>query len=206
MNSPPDFRCAACRKDRELCLCGTITPVACPAQLVVYQHPTEVWRPFNTAFLITQKYRDAQLLVRGDPVAEARLAALLEDPQIDAYLLFPSAHAREVSGIPHRRQMYVLLDGSWQQARRMRRRNELLLRLPVVSLVPAQPSVYRVRKQSEAHHLCTAEAAALLVGRLRGLTGPDPALQSLFEDWISRVLAMRGLPPDWQKPSAKKSK
>jgi DTW domain-containing protein YfiP len=174
--------------------------------MVIFQHPTEVWRPSNTAFLITQLYPSTLLVIRGDPDGETAFNQLLDGGEFQPYIIFPDDAAPEVGAaraaglFNEKPPLFVLLDGSWRQARRMRRRHPVLAEMPVLSLVPRARSVYRVRKQVRDTNLCTAEAAALLLGRCQGRESPDERLQTLFENWIDAVLVFRGLPLDYRLP------
>jgi DTW domain-containing protein YfiP len=186
--------------------------------MVIVQHPTEIWRPSNTTFLITQLYPSTLMVVRGDLDAETEFNRLLDSGEYQPYIIFPGDGAMEVGAAKaaglfnEKPPLFVLLDGSWRQARRMRRRYPALVDLPTLSLEPRTPSVYRVRKQVRDTNLCTAEAAALLLGRFQGYESPDERLQKVFEKWIEEVIVFRGLPrdyrmplPDWDDESAEES-
>jgi len=74
-----------------------------------------------------------------------------------------------------RRPLFVLLDGTWAEARKMFRKSPSLDHLPVLSLQPEQLSRYRLRRSHRDDHLCTAEVAALCLH----LAGDHPAAQTL---------------------------
>ena len=209
MRAHGKMRCPGCYKHPKVCLCTGIEPQEIPVRLIIVQHPSEIWRPSNTAGLITRMFpRSCDLVVRGDPDGETKISKLLAEPNTRPYLVFPEPGAPEVGDLaakgfsPDDRLVFVLIDGSWRQARRMRRRVEYLNTLPVVALHPAAPSTYRVRRQTRASNLSTAEAAALLLGRLAGLSGPHPALSKLFTEWIDRLLILRGIPRNPAMPSS----
>jgi DTW domain-containing protein YfiP len=202
-------RCPGCQKNPKICVCGRIAPRPLPHRLLVYQHPVEVWRASNTALLITRLYPSARLVVRGDPDGEDLIDRLLEEPGCRPFMLFPDPGAPEVAQVaahgfaPDEKPLFLLIDGSWRQARRMRRRLMRARHIPVVRLVPDKMSGYRVRRQLREGNLATAEAAALLIGRLDGRDGPDPALQELFDEWIEEILVMRGMMRKDQKAPTK---
>lgn len=60
-----------------------------------------------------------------------------------------------------KRPLFVLLDATWTEARKMFRKSPYLDALPVLSLTPAQLSRYRLRRSTRGEHLCTAEVAAM---------------------------------------------
>jgi DTW domain-containing protein YfiP len=59
-----------------------------------------------------------------------------------------------------RRPLFILLDGTWSEARQAFRKSPYLDRFPVLSLAPGQARRYRLRRSWHAHHFCTAEVAA----------------------------------------------
>ena len=60
-----------------------------------------------------------------------------------------------------RRPLFVLLDATWPEARKMFRKSPYLNHLPVLSLQPEQLSRYKLRRSQRQGHLCTSEVAAL---------------------------------------------
>jgi hypothetical protein len=92
---------------------------------------------------------------------------LLADPQWQPYLVFPGefvAPERVVNSLmPQRakRPLFVLLDATWAEARKMFLKSPYLNHLPVLSLQPDQASNYQLRRSTRDDHLCTSEVAAL---------------------------------------------
>jgi DTW domain-containing protein YfiP len=192
-------RCPTCGMPPLVCLCSGLEPIETPHTLVIYQHPSEVGRSTNTGALAAKLVRPSLLVVRGDPASEGALEALLARPGCRPFLVFPEPGAPEVAQVVatisprEEHAVFVLVAASWRQAHRMRRRIPTLRDMERVTLRPTYRSLYRVRRQSQPDRLCTAEAAALLLGRLSGRDGPHPALQALFEEWVRRLLVLRGL-------------
>ncbi|MCF5505769.1 DTW domain-containing protein, partial [Pseudomonas syringae] len=67
----------------------------------------------------------------------------------------------EVSRENGKRPLFILLDATWNEARKMFRKSPYLERFPVLSLAPEQISRYRLRRSKRDDHFCTAEVAAL---------------------------------------------
>jgi len=111
----------------------------------------------------------------------------LSAPGWDAYVVFPGEYAapeRVVQAIEQRapdahgtarRPLFILLDGTWSEARKMFSHSTYLNHLPVLSLAPAAASQYRLRRSRCDDHLCTSEVAA----RCLRLAGDDAAGQAL---------------------------
>jgi DTW domain-containing protein YfiP len=101
------------------------------------------------------------------------LLALLADPQWQPYLVFPGEFVdaqRVVTqlqpesaalGQSFKRPLFVLLDATWPEARKMFRKSPYLDHLPVLSLAPEQISRYRLRRSKRDDHFCTSEVASL---------------------------------------------
>ena len=101
------------------------------------------------------------------------LPALPVDPPWQPYVVFSGEYAApervvttvELPASPHdttaRRPLFILLDGTWAEARKMFGKSPYLNHLPVLSLEPGQPSSYQLRRSRRDDHFCTSEVAAL---------------------------------------------
>jgi len=141
----------------------------------------EPLKPSNTGWLIADVVADTAAFgwarTEGDPA----LLAMLADPQWQPYLVFPGEFVAaervvtEVSIQTGKRPLFVLLDATWPEARKMFRKSPYLNHLPVLSLQPEQISRYRLRRSKREDHFCTSEVAALCME----LAGESPAAQTL---------------------------
>lgn len=67
-----------------------------------------------------------------------------------------------VAPVPQpKRPLFVLLDATWSEARKMFRKSPYLAHLPVLSLQPEHLSRYQLRRSRRDDHFCTSEVAAL---------------------------------------------
>lgn len=157
----------------------------------------EPLKPSNTGWLIADVLPNTFAFGWARTEVPQSLLALLADPQWQPYVVFPAeyaAHERVLTAIqpPHqtaygapflpdtptagmRRPLFVLLDGTWAEARKMFRKSPYTDHLPVLSLQPEQLSRYRLRRSHRSDHLCTAEVAALCLD----LAGDHRAAQTL---------------------------
>ncbi len=74
-----------------------------------------------------------------------------------------------------KRALFILLDATWPEARKIFKKSPYLNQFPVLSLAPEQLSRYRLRRSRRDDHLCTSEVAALCLG----LAGDTLAAQTL---------------------------
>ena len=73
------------------------------------------------------------------------------------------------------RPLFILLDATWPEARKMFRKSPYLDKLPVLSLASDQISRYKLRRSRRDEHFCTSEVAALCLD----LAGEPLAAQTL---------------------------
>jgi len=145
-------------------------------------HPQELAKPTNTGHLLLTGLPGSEYAAWSRVEPPVTLLERLVEPGWRPYLLFPEdavqAAVEVVAAdqlwqdcssslsLPQPRPLFILLDGTWQQARKMYRQSPYLQRLPLVSLSPAQASQYHLRRNLQAGHLSTAEVAAELLRNL----------------------------------------
>jgi len=201
--SPRKQRCAACRLPPGHCMCALRTVVPARAAVCLIMAEFEPLKPSNTGWLIADLLPDTQAFSWSRLAVDPALPALLADPQWQPYVVFPGEFAapeRVVSELaepaPGRRPLFVLLDGTWSEARKIFRKSPYLSALPVLSLQPDQLSRYRLRRSTHEHHFCTSEVAALCLA----LAGDQQAAQTLeayLDVYSSRYLSARqSVPPE----------
>jgi len=98
------------------------------------------------------------------------------------------------SGAAGRRPLFILVDGTWTEARKMLRRSPYLDGFPVLSLQPAQVSQYLLRRSRRSDHFCTSEVAALCLD-LAGDTRAAQALDAYLDVFTHHYLQARNQRP-----------
>ena len=94
--------CTRCTRALKACLCDYIRQVPHLAPLHILQHPSEVGHPKGTAILLAASLAQASLHV-GEQVADVpELAALLADPALQCYLLWPDEEAISLARVRER--------------------------------------------------------------------------------------------------------
>ncbi len=162
-------RCEACRLKLSHCVCALRPDVPVRAGVCLIMADIEPLKPSNTGWLIADLVADTWAFGWSRVAVDPALTALLADPQWQPYVVFPGEYVapeRVVTELPAaalhggKRPLFVLLDGTWSEARKMFRRSPYLDHLPVLSLQPGHDSTYRLRRSAHAQHFCTAEVAA----------------------------------------------
>jgi DTW domain-containing protein YfiP len=192
---PHGERCAGCRLILSHCFCDfrTIVPSRAGICLLMAEH--ETLKPSNTGWLIADVIPETTAFGWARTTVEPALLALLADPQWQPYVVFPGefvAPERVVSELipdpmpdlssengPNtavaKRPLFILLDATWPEARKIFNKSPYLNQFPVLSLAPDQVSRYRLRRSRRDDHLCTSEVAAICMA----LAGDTLAAQTL---------------------------
>lgn len=135
--------------------------------MCLLMHDTEPLKPTNTGWLIADIIDDTTAFGWQRTSVDEQLLALLEQPHWQPYIVFPGEFVEpqrvvtEVVREPGKRPLFILLDATWTEARKMFRKSPYLDRFPVLSLQPEQLSRYRLRRSKRDDHFCTAEVAAM---------------------------------------------
>ena len=160
-------RCARCRVIPSHCMCAWRPTVAAKSAMCLVMHDVEPMKPSNTGWLIADVIDQTSAFAWSRTEVEPDLLALIADPQWQPYIVFPGefvAPERVVSQVTldeGKRPLFILLDATWSEARKMFRKSPYLEHLPVLSLAPEQLSRYKLRRSKRDDHFCTAEVAAL---------------------------------------------
>ena len=150
----------------------------------------EPLKPSNTGWLIADVVADTFAFGWARTEVDPALLALLADPQWQPYVVFPGefvAVERVVTTVPAdaaapgpgKRPLFILLDATWPEARKMFRKSPYLDHLPVLSFQSEQISRYKLRRSRRDDHFCTSEVAALCMD----LAG-DPQVARLLEAYL----------------------
>lgn len=153
--------------------------------MCLIMHDVEPLKPSNTGWLIADVVTDTSAFHWSRTEVDPQLLALLADPQWQPYIVFPGEFVApervvsEVSREEGKRPLFILLDATWSEARKMFRKSPYLEHLPVLSLSSEKLSRYKLRRSKRDDHFCTAEVAALcleLAGMSRSARSWMPTL------------------------------
>jgi DTW domain-containing protein YfiP len=178
-------RCPRCLCRGAPCLCPEVPRVQSRVRIIIVRHAAELMKPTGTA-------RWAALAVEGTEVHDYAVeGAPLDERALQtagAHLLFPGGEPTRPLAHPPERLLVV--DGTWQQARRMVSRLPSLRALPRLSLPP--PSEERRLRRPHFHGgMSTLEAIAEAL-ELCGEPLPARQLRALHAAVLARAERMRG--------------
>ena len=207
---PRGERCAGCRLQPSHCICALRPLLPVDAGFCLLMADIEPLKPSNTGWLVADVVADTFAFGWARTEVDPALLGLLADPQWQPYLVFPAepvggrvvSDALLVSATSDgdaqqlKRPLFVLLDATWPEARKMFRKSTYLDGLPVLSLQGEQLSKYRLRRSQQDEHFCTSEIAALCLA-LAGEALAAQTLEAYLDVFTSHYLrAKQQLPAD----------
>ncbi|MGF1680851.1 tRNA-uridine aminocarboxypropyltransferase [Photobacterium minamisatsumaniensis] len=151
------------------CICDAEPDLHCEIPFILLTHPKELGKDTNTGALMARSlpHCERQIWDRVNP--PQALLKMLASPQYQPWLLFPGDEA--IPATPYRKPtgktpLVIILDATWQEARKMVRRSPWLASLPRLELSPASRSAYQLRRNQQPGNLCTCEAGIVVLEQL----------------------------------------
>ena len=158
--------CNKCGLPEINCICDKALKIKTNAQIWILSTEREFYRPSNTARLLKLINPDSTEIFLWERTKKPeQLIKNINDEKYETYLLFPVEDEQEqykkveyknTGKVP----AFILIDGTWKEARKILRKGEYLNKLPRISLEPNFKSQYDLRRGATEGNLCTIEAAA----------------------------------------------
>lgn len=193
-NKPRDenSHCPRCYQRREICICPILPTVTTKAEFLILRHVYEAQRPSNTGRLAALAMPNSRIIPCG---GGTRIGlAPIDDEFLQAsgtWLLWPdgtSVQTNVVDTIPPTR--VVVIDATWQQARRLYSTIPGLRALPRLALPATMRCRERLREQHRSDGMSTLEAVAAAVAKLEGAETAKP-LEKLYDELVRRTTSLR---------------
>lgn len=178
-------RCSGCLVAKENCICEHKKLNQSQVGFVLLMSDKEILKPSNTGKLIADVMPNTFAFRWQRTEVEQALLVLLADPKWQPLLVFPYAYALpeqpkysdDLLLNSDKKPLFILLDGSWREARRMYRKSPYLHQIPMISLavkslgnsaddVGTNSSRYLLREAANNEQLATAEVAAKLLAQI----------------------------------------
>lgn len=193
------LRCQSCLLPLKGCLCAERPAPLHGSAFCFILYWGEAFKPTNTGRLVADVIHDNHAFLWDRTRPDPALLALLTNPQYQPILVFPTQYAEparciatpaQLPGIAQgRTPLYVMLDGTWREAKKMFR-SPYLASLPVLGVNPEEGSSYQLREAVHKHQLCTAEVAAMVLA-LGGDAPAAAALENYFETFRRNYIACK---------------
>ena len=186
-------RCQRCLLVQRYCLCDTIAPHPAKSRFCLVMFDTEPMKPSNTGRLIADILPQTEAFQWSRTEPPQALLELVKNPDYQPMVVFPSSYAdpdRQVLTTPPagKPPLFIMLDGTWPEARKMFRKSPWLDNLPLISVDLSRVSAYSLREAHVEGQYCTAEVAIALLD-LANDTGAASALRGHFTRFREHYLA-----------------
>jgi DTW domain-containing protein YfiP len=175
------------------CTCEFRVQLSSNTAFLLLMYGSEVLKPSNSGRLIADLIPQTHAYLWQRTSADPQMLALLDDPQYQPFVIFPSEYAQHGQQVIERFEpadvcedrtpLFVLLDGSWRQAVKMFNKSTYLHRFPVLSFTPETAARYGLRKGKRDFQLGTAEVAAMAL-EARGEEQNAKALSAWFDLFV----------------------
>lgn len=165
---PPRTLCYVCWRPGGYCYCSRIKKMSSRLRFAILIHPIEEKRPIATGRM-AHLCLDNSLLIEGGNFSEnLEVNSLLADPTLYPVVLYPGPGSVDLSSMsmrqrralfpPDKTPLIIVIDGTWNSARRTMRQSRNLCALPSIRFTPPAPSRIRVRHQPAKQCYTTIEA------------------------------------------------
>ncbi len=195
--SPEEVICQDCHLLVRTCNCSKTLNVNTDNYIWLLTHENETVRSTNTGQLIKEALPNNTKIFywsRVNPPKE--LLQLLKDDDYNPILVFPVEDKDRVIIQPellskkifldgqHKKNAFIILDGTWKEARKMLRKSEYLSNLPFLTLENLDKTRYTLRRNKDIDHICTVEVAIELF-KLCKEDEISQGLNRMFENFLS---------------------
>ena len=193
-NKPRDenSHCLRCYQRREICICPILPIVTTRTEFLILRHIYEAERPSNTGRLVALAMPNSRIIPCG---GGTRIGLSPVDDELlrvpGTWLLWPDGTGSQ-SGMsdltpPDR---VVVIDATWQQARRLYSSMPVLQALPRLVLPTSIRCRDRLREQHRSDGMSTIEAVAAAVAKIEGIETAKP-LEKLYDELVRRTISLR---------------
>lgn len=148
------------------CICPSEPTLSTQARFVLLTHPRELSKSTNTGTLMLRTLPHCRREIWDRVHPPQALLDQLRQTDLQPWLLFPADD--EHPAVPFqtdagKQPLFIVLDATWQEARKMVRKSPWLAGIPRLSLSVTDASSYTLRRNQQAGNLCTCEAGIALL-------------------------------------------
>lgn len=192
------------------CFCAATRPFTSSVDIALVVHPYEVSSTIGTAWILRRSisnihwFRSKGVGLDTDPT----FLKMLNSPELNPLLLFPgpnafnlsldSSEAWSVLNPPAKRPLFIVIDGTWTQAKAMLRQSSILSALPRVSFETTRLSEYGFKKQPKPACLSSVESVHHMMEVLASRTwaklpmlGEHDQMLEIFRGMVKFQLAQK---------------
>ena len=168
------------------CICTNEPTLTISARFILLTHPKEQQKSTNTGQLLVRALPNCEVVIWHRTEPPQALLADLANPNYCPWLIFPTDEKQlpiDLTASSNTVPLFILLDATWQEARKMVRKTPWLNALPRLTLNPIHTSKYALRRNQHDGNLCTCESGIELLHLLQESTQAEQ-LQTYFNAFI----------------------
>lgn len=157
------IRCVTCLLPVNTCICCDKPKPQAQCAVAFIMYKGEYYKPTNTGRLIADIVNENYAFIWHRTEPDVALLQLLTNADYQPIVIFPHEYAAPSRCIDkpvkegNKKFLFIFLDGTWREARKMFSKSPYLDNLPVLGISPTQSSAYLLRESSHAFQHCTAE-------------------------------------------------
>ena len=190
-------RCETCLLPLNTCICSARPAPQASCAVVFLMYKGEYYKPTNTGRLIADVVKENYAFIWNRTEPDPGFLLLLENPIYQPILVFPHEYAEPSRCInkPYKENgkilLFIFLDGTWREARKMFGKSPYLNSIPVLGISPELSSNYLLRESTHAFQHCTAEVGINVLD----LAGEKQAAKALADYFsVFRLQYLKGKP------------
>lgn len=181
--------CNECGLPTINCICNRSQIIRTKAKFWILSSAREFYRPSNTARLLKLiNPESTEIFLWERTKSPSELIKNISKNEYTTFVLFPAENEelekRKVKfKITEKTPAFIILDGTWKEARRIFRKSDFLKDLPIVSIESKTASKYDLRRGADEGNLCTIEAAIDIL-KMNG----EVEISQIVEDYYNLFL------------------
>lgn len=177
------------------CICEHQPHLDSHIEFALLYHENELDKLTNTGRLLLNSLPKAKSYLWQRKVPPEDLINHINQEDTETWLLFPSDSPTLSSEYlerkaPNKKQLFILLDATWQEAKKMVNKSPWLKELPCLELIPTAASRYHLRRNQSQGNLCTCEAG-IEVLEMTKEPGNAQALSEYYDHFLTVFQAER---------------
>lgn len=167
------LKCTKCFRPQKTCLCNRISTLDPGIKFLFLMHPKEAYKNrTGTGRLAHLSLKDSEIIIDTTFDNNRRFQELLNCGEFYPVMLYPHKEAIYTKDIApkldsSKKLLIILIDATWDLARKMILRSPSLLCLPKITFFNSYKSQYRFKKQPHSSYLSTIETCYYLINELK---------------------------------------
>ena len=190
-------RCETCLLPLSNCICSYVPTPSTDVAVLFLMYKGEYYKPTNTGRLIADVVSENYAFLWQRTQPHPQVLSLLNNSNYEPIVVFPHEYAQpercinNVERKTNKKPLFIFLDGTWREAKKMFVKSPYLQCLPVLGVSPEVSSDYLLRESTHAFQHCTAEVGISVLD-MAGETDGAQALAQYFS--IFRREYLKGKP------------